>query len=43
LNRRVHSSSGKRGCLVAARVAFSALRLVCHCVILACSRARERW
>lgn len=43
LNSRCHSSSGSSGCLEAVRAAFSALRFCCQAVILACSRASERW
>jgi hypothetical protein len=43
LNSRCHSSSGSNGCFDAVRAAFSALRFVCHAVILVCSRASERW
>ena len=43
LNKRVHSSSGKGGCLASTREAFSALRFCCQAVILACSRASCRW
>jgi uncharacterized Zn-finger protein len=43
LNSLCHSSSGSNGCFDADRAAFSALRFVCHAVILVCSRASERW
>lgn len=43
LNKRDHSSSGRRGCLARAREAFSDLRLSCQAAILACSRASWRW
>lgn len=38
-----HSSSGRGCCFAAARAAFSALRFVCHWVILTCSRPSWRW
>jgi hypothetical protein len=37
-----HSSSGSKGCFDNDRAAFSAFLLVCHCCILACSRASAR-
>ena len=43
LNILCHSSSGRSGCFVSARVAFSAFLFVCQLAILFCSLAICRW